>query len=87
MSIKINPNKNKEIKFDVKLEGIDSDNINGSFKINIDNIQYGFPIKIESNNQIKCIVPKLNEIVNRKLNEESFNAQLELNGNGFYFEP
>jgi hypothetical protein len=61
--ITIKTNEQKELLFDVLVEGIDSKLLNFMFRVEINNIEYGFPC-INEKGKLKVKIPKLDKIIN-----------------------
>lgn len=85
--IKLDISKSKEVKFEMKVDGIDNKDLSGSLRLEIDGIEYGFQVHVESES-ISVVLPPLKNIITRKLKEgEKISAKLEMNGNGYYLQP
>lgn len=85
--IKLDINKSKEIKFESKVNGISNNELSGSLRLEVDGIEYGFPVSV-SESEISITIPPLKNVLLRKLKEgEKINAKLEMNGNGYYLNP
>ncbi len=85
--IKLDISKEKPLQFEVNIQGIDYTKLKGSIRVLIDNVEYGFPIKI-SENEITTTLPPLKEIVKKGLvNESIIKANLDIFGEGFYLNP
>lgn len=61
--ITIKTNEPKELLFDVLVEGIDSKLLNFMFRVEINNIEYGFPC-INEKGKLKVKIPKIDKIIN-----------------------
>ena len=85
--IELNNNKEKNINFEVQLSGINSDDLNGYLRMEVDGVEYGFSAKI-SESSISVLVPNLKNTIHRSLREsEVIKSKLEIFGNGHYFKP
>lgn len=79
-------NKEKELSFELDIEGIDSNEIEPYFRIFNENINFGFKGKFENGN-ISFNIPPLNELFKNNL-KESYPAKLEIIGaKKYYFLP
>jgi hypothetical protein len=83
----ININKKTSLTFELQLSGIKHNNLNGSLIVEIDQIEYGFPLTITSESASVDIPPFKNIIKRDIKNGEKFNVKLSLNGDGFYLRP
>jgi len=80
-------NEAKRIKFDVNVSGFDIKDIRGSMKLILENVEYGFPIKI-MDNTIAVEIPPLNDIMKYKLVDgQSIKAQLDIIAGDTYLVP
>jgi len=85
--MKLNTDEKRSLQFDVRIEGIDYKELQGSVKFNIDDVEYGFPVKILEDH-IAAEVPPLDEIVKKGLeNGKEVECKLEVFGDGFYLKP
>ena len=84
---KINTSKSQTLQFNIKTEGIDFNNISGTFILEIDNVHYGFPAIIE-NHVVKCPIPSLQELIKSKLKDGmTVNSHLDIFGEGVFLRP
>jgi len=84
---KLNVNERKSLSFHIELSGIDHSQLEGSLKFIVDNIEYGFPVKIEQGS-ISVDIPALINILPRDIKEgEKLQAKLEVHGNGYFMNP
>jgi len=85
--IKLNINERKSLSFQIELSGIDHSQLEGSLRFIVDNVEYGFPAKIEQG-LISVDIPTLANIIPRDIEEgEKLQAKLEVQGNGYYMNP
>jgi len=85
--LEINISQKKSLTFELQVTGIDYKNINGSMILELDGVEYGFPITI-SENSVSVEIPPLKNIVKREINHgEKINSKLSINGEGFYLSP
>lgn len=83
----INIDESKRISFDINVTGTQYNDIFGSLKININEVEYGFPVTID-NGTVLVTIPPLDEIVKIELNDgDSYNAKLELVAEDQYIVP
>lgn len=80
-------NKPKNFKFDINIDGISPDVLVGFLRLEINNIEYGFPAEIRSES-ISADIPALKGIIHRELkNGERIRARLDVIGDGYYMGP
>jgi len=85
--IKLDVAKKKDLNFEVKVDGIDNKDLSGAIRLELDGIEYGFPVEILAEG-IKVSIPPLKSVVGRPIKEgEKIKAKLEMNGNGYYIKP
>jgi hypothetical protein len=85
--IELNINQKKSLTFELQVTGVDYKNLNGSLVLEIDGVEYGFPVKV-SETSIIADIPPLKSIVKREIKHgEHINSRLSLNGDGFYLAP
>lgn len=85
--IKLNINERKSLSFQIELSGIDHSQLEGSLRFTADNVEYGFPAKIEQG-LISVDIPALINVLPRDIKEgEKLQAKLEVQGNGYYMNP
>jgi hypothetical protein len=79
--------KKKELNFEVKVDGINNTDLSGSIRLEIDGVEYGFPVNVTTES-INVVIPPLKNIVHRVIKEgEKFKVKLEMNGDGYYLNP
>ena len=68
--LKLNINQEREIKFEVQIEGegIQTDQVSTFLRLEVDGVEYGFSGKI-INNSVCVRVPPLKNIIPKKLSE------------------
>lgn len=86
MELKIN--ESKLLEFNAVIEGGKADDLSGTFRINIDNIEYGFPVSLEDN-KIKVKIPPLKDYVKEEnlRNVKSSFVRLDIVAKGKVFTP
>ncbi len=84
--LKLNTEENRSLSFDVNIHNIDYKQLEGSFKLDLDGIQVGVPVKIIEDN-ITVEIPPLSEHIKTLKHGEVVNGILEVFGNGFYLKP
>jgi len=83
----INISESKKISFDINVTGTQYNDIFGSLKIIINEVEYGFPVKID-NGTVLVTIPPLDEITKNELNDgDTYNARLELIAEDQYIVP
>ncbi len=84
--MKINISEKRKLNFDVDISGINISNLKGRFIISNNNLEYGFPVQIESNS-IKVNIPILNEIITNIHLNNNLDCKLEVFSENFYSSP
>lgn len=83
----INVKDIRELNFEMDVSGVSSDQLEARLRIVVDNIEYGIPAKITSK-EIQVEIPPLKRLVQRELQEgETFEARLDVFGEGYYLKP
>lgn len=83
----LNTNEVRNLQFEVSIQGINYDELSGSLKFIIDDVEYGFPVKIFKEH-VEVEVPPLNEVVAKKMSSgDIVECKLDIFGNGFYLNP
>jgi hypothetical protein len=86
--IKIDPNKQKNIKFKIIVEGIDPQLLEYNLRLSNGNIDYGFKGKGDGR-EVSFTIPALNEVVKYEVLESLNKVKLEVNdgNNKYYLRP
>ena len=86
--IKLNPDKEKTITFDLTVEGVDPKLLTYTLRLTENGIDYGFR-GINNNGEIKVVIPPLNSVLNRDHINELKSIKLEVTGldNKYYMKP
>jgi len=85
--LNLNINETRTLDFEVQISGIDPDQLKGSLRFEINNVEYGFPAEFK-NESILVNIPPLKNILSTPLKEgTTLKATLEVNANGFYLNP
>lgn len=86
MQLKIN--ESKVLEFNAIIEGGNADDLSGTFRIIIDNVEYGFPISL-NDKKIEAKIPPLNSYVKEEnlRNVKSAFARLDIMAKGRVFTP
>jgi hypothetical protein len=85
--LKLNVNQEKQLTFEVQIGGVQSDQIESYLRLNIDNIEYGFPAKV-GQKSISVNLPPLRTVTARKLKEgEEVQVKLEITADGNHLTP
>jgi hypothetical protein len=83
----INANEEKRMVFEVQINGVDKDQLQGEVKFSINGVQYGFPAIVETN-RIETIVPPLSKVVGWDIEDGSIiEARLDLHTDVHFFTP
>jgi len=83
MSIKLDKNKQKKITMELNVEGIESDKLNFTFRINGENCELGFPGKLVEENKLQIEIPPLKSA--GYIKKGTYTASLEVDDNDRYF--
>jgi hypothetical protein len=85
--LKLNVTQEEQLTFEIQIEGVHYDQINSHFKITVNEIDYGIPVKVGSET-ITVDIPPLNKIIASKLHEgDEAEAVLEVIADGRYITP
>jgi len=85
--LKLNTDEKRSLQFEVNIQGINHQELQGVLKFVVGEVEYGFPVKILSDH-ISVDVPPLDDIVKVGLTEgEVVDCKLDVFGNGFYLNP
>lgn len=85
--LKLDVNKEKELRFAVEIAGAQSGQVIGHLRLNLDGIEYGFPANIK-NESITVTLPPLKCFSNRELKEgENVEVKLDIISDGNYLVP
>ena len=85
--LSLNINEQRTLDFEVQLSGINPDQLKGSLRFEVNNVEYGFPAEFK-NETVVVNIPPLNSIISDKLSEGTkLRASLEANGNGYLLTP
>ncbi len=85
--LKLNTDEIKNLQFEVSIQGINYDELQGSLKFMIEDIEYGIPVKINQD-MVSVEVPPLQEIVAKGMRQgDVVECKLDIFGNGFYINP
>jgi len=85
--LKLNTDEIRNLQFEVSIQGINYDELQGSLKFIIEDVEYGIPVKIQRD-LVSVEVPPLEEIVARGMkNGDVVECKLDIFGNGFYINP
>lgn len=85
--LKLNVNQEKVLTFEVQIGGVQSEQVQSFLRINIDDVEYGFPAEI-GRESISVSLPPLRTVTGRKLKEgEEVQVKLEIIADGNYLTP
>lgn len=85
--LKLNVNEEKQLTFEVQIGGVQSEQVESRLRIEIDNVEYGFPADV-GRESITVNLPPLRSITARKLKEGKEAAvKLEIIADGNYLVP
>jgi len=85
--LNFNVNEEKELTFEVQVGGVSQDQLTGYFRVIVEKVEYGFPVKIGTD-IITVNLPPLNKIVNNEI-REGYEAEVRLDiiADGQYLMP
>jgi len=85
MELKIN--ESKVLEFNTVIEGGNADDLSAKLRITIDEMEYGFPVKVDGK-KIQVKIPPLREYVKEdKLKTKNAKARLDIVAKGKVFTP
>jgi hypothetical protein len=85
--LKLNVNQEKQLTFEVQIGGVQSDQVKSHLRIEIDDVEYGFPAQV-GNESISVNLPPLRTVTARKLKEgEEVQVKLEIIADDNYLTP
>lgn len=85
--LKLNVNQEKQLTFEVQIGGVQSEQVKSHLRIEIDDVEYGFPAEV-GRESITVNLPPLRTVTARKLKEgEEVNVRLEIIADGNYLTP
>ncbi len=85
--LKLNVNQEKQLNFEIQIGGVQSDAVSSFLRIEIDQIEYGFPAKV-GQESITVDLPALRSVAAGKLKEgDEVKVKLEIIADGHYLTP
>jgi len=85
--LKLNVNQEKQLNFEIQISGVQADQLSSFLRIEIDEIEYGFPAQVKQESVIVNL-PALKTVVARKLKEGTeVNVKLEVIADGHHLIP
>lgn len=85
--LRLNVNEEKRLTFEVQIGGVNYDNVTSTFKIVLNEVEYGFPAKV-GRETITVDLPPLSKIIGAKISEgDEAEVRLELVADGHYLTP
>jgi len=85
--INVDLHRGKLVTFNIEVEGLNYNEMNGKFRIMIDDIEFGFPTNLKKNHEIEVVIPSLYEFLDNKRKLKTINAKLEIFTDCHYFVP
>lgn len=70
----------KTLSFTLKFENVESEDVKGYLRINIDGVEYSFDGKFNENGKFEVNVPPLGEVIKKTTQSGSYPARLEMVG-------
>lgn len=85
--IKVNTNENKKLRFNIRVSGVQPQDLRGSMRIMIEGVEYGFPIKID-NGDVTVDIKPLSSIVNKDFKDgELLESRLDIVAGDVFLTP
>jgi hypothetical protein len=85
--IKLNASEKKEIKFDVSVSGVSTQDLKGALRLILEGIEYGFPASIVDG-AVRVVIPALDSFVKNDLKDgQRLDAKLEIIADDTYLVP
>jgi len=85
--LRLNVNEEKRLTFEVQIGGVNYDNVSSTFKLVLNEVEYGFPAKV-GRETITVELPPLNKVIGAKISEgDEAEVRLELVADGHYLTP
>ncbi|MCK5613337.1 hypothetical protein KAR91_66320 [Candidatus Pacearchaeota archaeon] len=85
--LKLNTDEPRSLSFEVNIQGIDYKQLQGSIRFIVNEVEYGFPVKILGD-AISAKVPPLDDVIKVGMKDGSIvECKLDIFGNGFYLQP
>lgn len=79
-------NEEKTLTFEVDINGVGCEDLNGSVRFIHENVEYGFPVTV-GDNKITSTIKPLDKIIDNIKNGTVLPARLELNTKDYFFSP
>lgn len=85
--LKLNVNEEKQLNFEMEIGGVQSDDIISFLRMEINNVEYGFPAKIK-NETVSVDLPALKSVIAGKLKEgQEVKVKLDVIADGHLITP
>lgn len=85
--IKLNTNEKKKLKFNIRVSGVQPQDLKGSMKIIYEDVEYGFPIRIDDGDVIVEVKP-FSAITGKEFKDgDILESKLELIAGDIYLMP
>ena len=84
--LKFNANETKKLKFGIALTGVQSRDLKGTLRLEVNGIEYGFPVSIV-NDKVEVEIPPLSGLITEIKSDAKYNVKLELIANDTYIIP
>jgi len=85
--LKLNVNQEKQLNFEIQISGVQADQLSSFLRIEIDEIEYGFPAQVKQES-VTVNLPALKTVIARKLKEGTeVNVKLEIIADGHHLIP
>ena len=85
--LKLNVNQEKQLNFEIQIGGVQSDQLSSFLRIEIDEIEYGFPAQV-GRESVTVNLPALKTVTPKRLKEgKEVNVKLEIIADDHYLTP
>jgi len=85
--LELDINEAKTLEFEVQIQGIGYNDLEGSLRFTIGGVEYGFPVTVTETTVLADVLP-LSKVIKDGLKDgERASCKLELWGDGFYMKP
>ncbi len=85
--LNINSNETKKIKFGISISGVQARDLKGALRLNVEGVEYGFPIVVEDE-KVVATIPPLKNLIKQPIDElKRYDVKLELIANDTYIAP
>lgn len=84
--LSINSNEKKKLKFGISVAGVQARDLRGALRLTVEEVEYGFPVKIVEGD-VEVEIPPLRNLIAEVDSEKRYEVKLELIANDTYIVP